>query len=112
MEGKTLKINPYQENSFFFVGVICPMRAVKGELQHPLKLWQPRTAKSMGTKPGESCTGYFGVARHSPLCCFLIAAGQLALLHQNSTSIRVRGMIYPSFSPSAWFLARFPAGST
>jgi len=38
MEGKTLKINPYQENSFFFVGVICPMRAVKGELQHPKEL--------------------------------------------------------------------------
>jgi hypothetical protein len=38
MEGKDSATNPYQENSFFFVGVICLVRAVKGELQHPGKL--------------------------------------------------------------------------
>jgi hypothetical protein len=45
--GENSEINPYQENSFFFVGVICPMWAVKGELEHPSKLWQAVTAKSM-----------------------------------------------------------------
>jgi hypothetical protein len=38
---------PYQENSFFFVGVICPIRAVKGEPQHPGRLWQAAKAKSI-----------------------------------------------------------------
>jgi len=45
--GENSKINPYQENSFFFVGVICPSRAVKGELQHPIELCQPGEAKSI-----------------------------------------------------------------
>ena len=45
--GENSQINPYQENSFFFVGVICPSRAVKGELQHPIELCQPKEAKSI-----------------------------------------------------------------
>src|SRR5208282_3302348 len=44
----TGKPSPYQENSFFFVGVICPIRAVNGELQHPARLWQAAAAKSIG----------------------------------------------------------------
>ena len=45
--GENSEINPYQENSFFFVGVISPSRAVKGELQHPVELCQPRETKSI-----------------------------------------------------------------
>ncbi len=45
--GENSEINPYQENSFFFVGVICQSRAVKGELQHPIELCQPGEAKSI-----------------------------------------------------------------
>ena len=45
--GEDSEINPYQENSFFFVGVICPRRAVKGELQHPIELCQAGEAKSI-----------------------------------------------------------------
>src|SRR5208282_479039 len=45
-ERKT-KPHPYQENFVFFVGVICQMRAVKGELQHPTRLCQRGGVKSI-----------------------------------------------------------------
>jgi hypothetical protein len=68
MEGKTGQTNPYQEKSFFFVGVICPMRAVKGELQHPTEIIpsgvQPSQslAQSVGETKGEP------LPVHSPKC--------------------------------------------
>jgi hypothetical protein len=48
MEGKTNQpTTPTKKIPSFFVGVICPMRAVKGELQHPSKLWQGSGVKSI-----------------------------------------------------------------
>src|ERR1700749_4879713 len=55
--GGTLQTDPYQENPLFFVGVICPRRAVKGELQHPAKLCQAReweSTKRSGCSYGRS----------------------------------------------------------
>ncbi len=47
VRGKTGKPTPTKRIPSSSVGVICPMRAVKGELQHPRKLWQGAGVKSI-----------------------------------------------------------------